>query len=96
MVGSNSHTEEFNRLQKRYHKLEREKIRADERLKSSEEELRKYQELALEKFGTDDPDELLRRLDDLERENQEKLVKYREDLDAIDQQLTRIEKGNQQ
>jgi hypothetical protein len=95
MTTGDSQADELKNLRDRYERLREEKIRADERLNQHREGLQDLQRQARERFGTYDLAILQARLNELEQENQRKLDEYRAALNAVDEQLNRIEDGRQ-
>jgi chromosome segregation ATPase len=80
------------RLQSRYRDLHTKKIQADTNLDNATGNLKKLKAEAHEKFGTDDVDELRRKLDAMKAENEEKRKNYQAELDRIEAELQAVEK----
>lgn len=85
--------QDIDALRKRFDKLRDQRTTAQANLKSAEDTLAKLKAEALEKYGSDDPAELQRQLDDLRAENERKRAEYQEHLDGIDGALKALETG---
>jgi hypothetical protein len=79
-------------LTTRYTELNTKKIQAETNLKNAEKELEKLQKQAREQYGTDDINQLKKKLTELEAENERKRADYQRDLDKIDADLKATEK----
>jgi hypothetical protein len=78
-------------LQERYRDLHTKKIQADTNLENATKTLETLKEEARQKFGTDDVDELRRKLDAMKAENEEKRKNYQAELDRIETELATVE-----
>src|SRR5438552_19183619 len=78
-------------LRQRYDTLNTKKIQAETQLESAKTRLNELKQEAREKFDTDDVDELQRKLELMENENEEKRAKYQADLDQIERELKAVE-----
>ncbi|HPB30284.1 MAG TPA: hypothetical protein PLB62_02410 [Candidatus Sumerlaeota bacterium] len=84
--------EEMEKLRKRFETLDRKRIQTETSLAHAEKDLKTLQEKAREEFGTDDPEELARRLEEMRAENERLCREYREHLDAIESGLNDIDR----
>ena len=80
-------------LQRQYEILNTKKIRAVSDLSNAENELKKLQAEATEKFGTDDVAELEAKLKQMEEENEQRRSAYQALLEGIVADLEKIESG---
>ena len=80
-------------LQERYGKLHTKKIQAETNLENAKKNLDALREEARQKFGTDDLDELRKKLNDMKAENEQKRRKYQDELDEIETNLANVEKS---
>ncbi len=78
-------------LHQRYQALHTRKIQSETNLENARKELERLQREAREKYGTDDVDELRRKLEQMKADNEEKRRNYQADLDRIESQLSDIE-----
>jgi hypothetical protein len=78
-------------LTRRYNDLHRKKIEAETNLKSAEKNLNEQKENAVAAYGTDDLDELKRKLEEMKTENERKRSAYQCLLDTIDTNLEQVE-----
>jgi hypothetical protein len=90
---TNSADQTIEQLQERYGKLNTKKIEADRDLKHAMEHLESLKKEARENFGTDDVDELRKKLAAMRAENEEKRKNYQADLDKIEADLANVEKN---
>jgi len=79
-------------LQERYRDLHTKKIQADTNLDNAKAKLDELKQEALEKFGTDNVDELREKLRAMKAENEEKRKKYQAELDDIEANLANVER----
>src|SRR5262245_27607420 len=77
-------------LKRRHAELHVKKIQAETKKRESENRLTELKRQALEQFGTDDLDELKRKLQSIKAENERKRSGYQEHLDQIDAELDRV------
>jgi chromosome segregation ATPase len=78
-------------LQQRFQSLNTRKIQAETNLDNARKELERLQREARDKYGTDDVDELRRKLEQMKSDNEEKRRSYQSDLDRIESELSEIE-----
>ncbi len=78
-------------LQKRYHELNKEKIKAETNLANAQNRLDDLQKQAREKYGTDNLAALREQLKEITAENEAKRRQYQQDLDRIESELTTVE-----
>jgi hypothetical protein len=78
-------------LRTRYQSLDKRKIQAETNLENARKELERLQREAREKYGTDDVDELRKKLGQMKTDNEEKRRNYQADLDRIESELAEIE-----
>ncbi len=83
-------------LTDRYNKLHTRKIEAETNLKTARKQLDRLKQEALEKYGTDDPDALKKKLEEMETENEKKRAQYQQSLDQIESRLKQVEEKYQQ
>jgi hypothetical protein len=79
-------------LKKRHRDLDKKKTTAEANQRSAEESLAKLKAEAKDKYGTDDLDELKRKLDEMKQQNLQKRREYQSHLDSIETKLAEIEK----
>jgi chromosome segregation ATPase len=79
-------------LQSRYAKLHKAQIEAERDLKNAQDRLDQLKREAREEFGTDDLAELQRKLEQMQKDNEEKRGKYQADLDEIEEKLAAVQK----
>ena len=78
-------------LQARYNEFNEQKIVVETDRKHALEKLEELKAMALEKYGSDDLEQLQKTLKKMKMDNDKKRVKYQKDLDAIEQKLAEIE-----
>ena len=78
-------------LQQRFQSLNTRKIQSETNLENAKKELERLQREAREKYGTDDVDELRKKLEQMKSDNEEKRRNYQADLDRIESELSEIE-----
>ena len=83
--------QEIEKLRERHKTLEKQKITAEANLGTSKITLEKLKEQARETYGTDDLDELRKKLEEMRAENDQKRAAYQRDLDEIERQLAEVE-----
>lgn len=81
-------------LKNRYKKLYDEKIRVETELKTTGEQLATYQETARTNWGTDNVEELQKKLQMIKEENEKQRKDYEEHLSSIETQLNMIKEPN--
>ena len=87
-----SQVESIEQLRERYDRLNHRKTEAQTLLKQAESELERLRAEAKEKFGTDDLDELKKKLAEIEAENLRRREAYQKQLDSIDAALKEVDK----
>jgi len=80
-------------LQKQYHELNEQKIRAAAQLESAAGRLDDLRKEAQEKYGTNDLAELQKKLEEMRAENESKRQKYQAGLEAIQAALAAVEES---
>jgi chromosome segregation ATPase len=78
-------------LQQRYEQLNKQKIQAETKHDSANATLKALKQEARDKYGTDDIDELKRKLAAIKAENEQKRSQYQADLDKIESDLAAVE-----
>ena len=78
-------------LQKRFDKLNTQKIQAGTKLETATNQLNELQKHAREKYGTDDLAELRARLQAMQEENEQKRAAYQDTLQRIEGELAEVE-----
>ncbi|TWT58667.1 hypothetical protein KOR42_20490 [Thalassoglobus neptunius] len=78
-------------LQSRYQVLHEKKIATQTNLTNAQSELQKLKKEALEKYGTDDLEELRSKLEELTAENERKRRDYQTLLEGIETDLAKVE-----
>ena len=81
----------IDQLKQRFDDLNTRKIRAEQDLKYAESQLRDLKSEAMERYGTDDVDELTEKLKQMEEENERKRNEYVQALDKIEDDLRAVE-----
>jgi predicted nucleic acid-binding Zn-ribbon protein len=85
--------QDFEQLQQRYEQLKTERIQAETRLEAAKKQLAELQKQARKDWGTDDLEDLRKKLTTLQAENERKRREYQESLDVIEAGLKKIEDG---
>ena len=78
-------------LQKRFEKLNTQKIQAGTKLEAARTQLEALQKEAREKYGTHDLAELRKKLDEMQSQNEQKRAAYQAELDQIEGDLAAVE-----
>jgi chromosome segregation ATPase len=78
-------------LQQRYQSLNTRRIQAETNLENARKELDRLRHEARDKYGTDDVDELRKKLEQMKSDNEEKRRDYQAELDRIEAELGEIE-----
>ncbi len=78
-------------LQQRYQSLNAKRITAEADLKNAQKRLDELKQDALAKYGTNDLDELQRKLQEMRDENERKRSSYQQELDRIENSLQEVE-----
>jgi hypothetical protein len=90
-AGASDTQQTMEQLQKRYQSLHTRKIQADTNLENAQKQLAQLKKEALERYKTDDLNELKQLLATMKRENEEKRAAYQADLDRIESELEAVE-----
>lgn len=80
-------------LQQRYEKLHTKKIQTEANLENARKQLEQLKREALEKYGTDDLEELRVKLEAMTTENEKKRRDYQVQLDGIEKDLANVERN---
>lgn len=80
-------------LRERYDKLNTQKIQTEANLKTSEDALALLRKEAREAWGTDDLDELQKKLEEMTQENERRRVEYQQHLEKIAADLVEVERN---
>jgi len=78
------------KLESRYKSLYDTKIRVETELETTQKELSRHKETAKKNWGTDDVNELEKKLQSIKDENEKKRSDYQKHLDSIESQLKNI------
>ncbi|MBI5758899.1 MAG: hypothetical protein HZA46_10320 [Planctomycetales bacterium] len=78
-------------LKTRYNALNEKKIQAETKKEAAENRLAELKAQSLNDYGTDNLDELKRKLDDLLDDNERKRADYQKHLEAIEANLAEVE-----
>lgn len=84
-------TNSIESLKSRYEDLKSRKITAEANLKHANDALNELREQARQEFGTDDLDELRKKLREMEAENERLRIEYDKHLTEIEESLADIE-----
>lgn len=82
---------EIEELKERYAALHETKIRAEEKKKEKEKRLEELKAQAREAHGTDDFQELKKKLEDMKADNEVRRGEYQKHLEAIEARLAEVE-----
>jgi hypothetical protein len=85
----------LDKLRKRHKDLEKEKITAEANLKTSEDRLKDLKQEARDSYGTDDLEELRKKLEAMKLENEQKRADYQRHLEGIERQLAEVERQHE-
>ena len=77
-------------LQARFTEFQKQKIVVETDRKHALEKLQELKTVALEKYGSDDLEQLQQTLEEMKADNERKRSKYQQDLDAIETKLVEI------
>ncbi|MGM0609805.1 MAG: hypothetical protein ACQES5_01820 [Thermodesulfobacteriota bacterium] len=88
-----SEKQSMEELTERYKKLDREKTTTEANLKMAKDRLEELQKEAREQYGTDDPEELKRLLEQMEEENERKRSEYQQLLDKVENDLRAVKES---
>ncbi|WP_027178350.1 hypothetical protein [Maridesulfovibrio bastinii] len=86
---------ELAELKKQYEKLREDKVRTEQNLDNLNRQLGELEEQARTEYGTSDPEELTKLLNDKRAENERLVAEYREHIISINTGLSELEKGGQ-
>lgn len=86
-----SELQDLETLKSRFESLRDKKTRAEERLRTAEQELKRLQAEALERYGTSDVESLKSKLRQIEEDNRRKQREYQDQLDGIETKLRDVE-----
>lgn len=78
-------------LTERYQGLNKRKIQAETNLKNAQKQLDDLRKQAKRDYGTDDLEELKKKLDAMKQDNEAKRAKYQADLNKIETDLVEVE-----
>ena len=90
-MATNAALQDIETLKKRYRDLDKQKTTAEANQKTAEDQLKKLKQEARAKFGTDDLDQLKKKLDEMKQENDRRRADYQKHLDSIETRLAEIE-----
>jgi len=82
---------EFEQLRGRHERLRDQRIQAETRLEGLEEDRRRLEAEAVERWGTADVEALEKRLAEMQAANRRRLDDFRRALDAVESELEAIE-----
>jgi hypothetical protein len=82
--------QDIEQLKRRHAELHERKIRAETKKGESENRLTELKRLAREQYGTDDLEELKKKLAALQAENERLRAEYQKHLDHIESELERV------
>lgn len=91
MAKSKTNSQTIEQLRDRYEELNSKRIVFQTKRDSALEQLNELKASALKQYGTDDVDQLQKKLEELKSENEAQRKKYQASLDEIDAQLEGIE-----
>jgi hypothetical protein len=78
-------------LTERYQGLNKRKIQAETNLKNAQKQLDDLRKQAKKDYGTDDLEDLKKKLDAMKQDNEAKRAKYQADLNKIEADLAEVE-----
>lgn len=78
-------------LRERYQALHQQKIRAEANRETAEQRLSELKREARDTYGTDDVEELKRKLEELKAENERKRADYQAHLEHVESDLAKVE-----
>lgn len=91
MATTKSPQQSIEELRERYESLNQKRIVFQTRRDSAQEQLNELKASALEQYGTDDVDQLQKKLEQLKSENEVQRKKYQVSLEEIETQLDSIQ-----
>ena len=83
---------DIEQLKKRHKELERQKTTAEANFQTATEQLETLKQEAREKYATDDPAQLQKKLQEMKNENERKRADYQKHLEEIEAHLTQVER----
>lgn len=86
-----SATQSIEELEERYQHLSQEKVRAETNRENAQKRLDDLKREAKERYGTDDIEELRRKLAEMKQENERKKAEYQQHLNTIETELANVE-----
>ena len=90
-LNGNQGPQGIDELQQRYQSLNAKRITAEADLKNAQKRLDELKQDALAKYGTNDIQELQRKLQEMRDENERKRSSYQQELDRIENALQEVE-----
>ncbi len=90
MPEKNATSQTIEELQARFEDFKEQKLVVEVQKKSALEKLNEIKKEALDKWGSDDLDELKSSLKKMKKENEQKRARYQKSLDDIEQHLVQI------
>lgn len=91
MTNSQAKKQGIDELKNRYENLNKRKIQAETNLEHATQLLEELKTQARKEYGTDDVEELRKKLAEMEAENERKRASYQEALDRIETDLAAVE-----
>ena len=88
--------QDIDQLRKRYVQLDRKKIEAETSLKAAGDQLKRLKKQARDAYGTDDVDELAKKLAAMQAENERKRSEYQKHLDDVEAKLAAVEEQHRE
>lgn len=82
-------------LTAQFQKLNKSKIESERDLVNAEKNLNELKQQAQDEYGTDDLEELKKKLKQIKAENEKKRAEYHQALEQIESELTKIETEHQ-
>jgi hypothetical protein len=83
---------DIEQLKKRHKELEKQKTTIEANLQTAIDQLDALKAESRQRFGTDDLDELKRKLDAMRQENEQKRAQYQSHLEQIELRLAEVER----
>lgn len=91
----NPEAQSIDNLKTRYEDLNEKRIQSETKLEEAKRQLKQFQKQAIDEFGTDDLDELEKKLEVMKAENEKKRAEFQTQLDDIEEKLAEIETGTE-
>lgn len=85
---------QIDELRARYDKLREKRLLAQNNLDNAGKQMAELKRQALEQWGTDDLEQLSRKLEQMRADNEQRLAEYRAHLDAIERELQQVERNH--